>query len=167
VGGASLTRQKCPECGEDISVRKDGLLRVHYRVKGDPCPGGADPDPKTIDVKARQYLAQARVKVVRVAPADALVLVQGSKEEPYPVRLHGDAWVCPCEARTWRCAHIVAARLVVPEDMEVAGFGPRLDGELNTLLTEPSVVADDAVEDQDWADFVTTVEGWADGEEGP
>ena len=117
-------------------------------------------------MKARQYLAQARVKVVRVAPADAVVLVQGSKEEPYTVRLVGDVWTCTCEARTWRCAHIVAARLVIPDDMEVAGFGPQLDGELNTLLDEPSVVAPDTVEDQDWADFVTTVEGW-DGEEGP
>ena len=46
-------------------------------------------------------------------------------------------------------------------------FGPQLDGELNTLLDEPSVVASDPVEDQDWADLVETVEGWADGQEGP
>jgi uncharacterized Zn finger protein len=153
-----VAKQKCPECQEEITVRKDGLLRVHYRAAGDPCPGGASPDPKNIEQKARQYLAQARVKVVRVAPGDCVILVQGSQPDPYKVRLVGDVWMCTCEARTWRCAHVVAGMLVVPDGMAIPAFGPQLDGELNTLLDEPSVVAEDVVEDQDWSDFVTTVE---------
>ena len=76
-------------------------------------------------------------------------------------------WTCTCEARTWRCAHVVAAMQVIPDGMAIPGFGPQLDGELNTLLDEPSVVASDPVEDQDWADLVETVEGSADGQEGP
>lgn len=162
----TVSKQRCPECGEDITVRKDGQLRVHYRAAGDPCPGGASPDPKNIEQKARQYLAQARLKVVRVAPGDCVILVQGSKPDPYTVRLVGDVWSCTCEARTWRCAHVVAGMLVVPDGMAIPGFG-QANGELNTLLDESPVVADDAVEDQDWADLVATVEGWADGEEGP
>jgi hypothetical protein len=160
-----MAKQKCPDCQEEITVRKDGLLRVHY-VNGAPCRGGASPDPKSIEQKARQYLAQARVKVVRVAPGDCVILVQGSKPEPYTVRLVGDVWLCTCEARTWRCAHVVAGMLIVPDGMAIPAFGPQPDGELDTLLTEPSVVASDGVEDQDWADLVDAVEGW-DGEEGP
>lgn len=147
------TRLKCAECGEDITVRKDGLLRVHWLPNGEVCPGGAEPTLKNIAAKANRYLAQGRVKVVRAEPGDCEVEVYGSKPEPYRVRLVGDVWTCPCEARTWRCAHVVAAALVIPSALAVPGFGDGEGGELDAFLTVPSARADGVVKNyEDYPD---------------
>jgi hypothetical protein len=156
-------RRECPVCGVEIIVRKDGKLRVHWLTEesamvarygaagarqargdilkaGDPCPGGAVPEPKSIEDKARRYIAEGHVKVARVTPTERIVHVQGSKEAPYVVRVLSNATICPCEAKTWRCAHVVAALLVVdpPEADETVD-------ELDKLLapTAPSTVSED------------------------
>jgi uncharacterized Zn finger protein len=158
-------RLKCRECGEEITVRKDGLLRVHYLSDGQPCPGGAEPSPKNIEQKARRYLAQARVRVVRVAPGDCEVLVYGSEDDPYRVRLVGDVWSCPCKARTWRCAHVIAATLVVPSDMSVPGFAQEPDPVLDGLLSRQ--VASTIASEDEYAMHLDDMERQVYGEEGP
>jgi hypothetical protein len=159
--GAVSTRLKCAECQEDITVRKDGMLRVHWLENGDVCPGGAEPTLKNIAAKAHRYLAQGRVKVVRAESGDCEVEVYGSKPEPYRVRLIGDVWSCPCEARTWRCTHVVAAALVIPEHLAVPGFGDDGDATLDAFLAmepEPAVVKNyedfpEPEDEPDWAAF--------------
>lgn len=148
-----VEKRKCPECGKDVTVLKDGGLRLHYTkvpdadgalVKGDVCPGGAQPKASSIEAKARQYMAEGRVRAVRIEPGFARVLVQGSKPEPYAVEYRIGQWVCPCEAQTWRCAHVVAAGLIIDEDalgdpvevIEIGGDAPVQD----TILGGPPSV---------------------------
>lgn len=67
----------------------------------------------SVEEKSARYIAEGRVRVVSVTGSSAIVLVFGSADEPYRVTYHGGAWQCPCPARTWRCAHVVASSLVV------------------------------------------------------
>lgn len=67
-----------------------------------------------VSVKARRYLAEGRVRVLRVDGDAATVEVRGG--ELYRVECVRGSWVCSCPARTSRCAHVVAAELVtVPQ----------------------------------------------------
>jgi len=144
-----MTKRVCTGCDNEITERQDGQLRVHYLESGLPCPGGAKPDPKNIDDKARRYLADGKVNVIHAAPGDCEVAVQGSKPEPYRVRLVGATWSCPCEARSWRCAHVVAAGLVIPSDFLVEGFGsPTMDTDLDELLAATTPAPTD-----EWSEF--------------
>jgi uncharacterized Zn finger protein len=67
----------------------------------------------SIEEKAHRYLAEGRVKVVQVGPSSATIEIQGSASRPYRVHVKGDSAMCPCEARVEKCAHVVAALLVV------------------------------------------------------
>lgn len=101
----------CPECGIEVGELRSGELRAHG-PRNQRCKGGARPKPKTVDEKAVRYIEEGRVKVVQVMRSSALVEVQGSEDEPYECTFGGIAWSCTCEARVFRCAHVVAASLV-------------------------------------------------------
>ena len=108
-------KRECPSCGNMVTVRKDGKLRAH-KNKGVVCEGGALVVRRTgesIEAKAARYLAEGRVTILSVSADYIEATVQGSAEEAYEVKFTGHAWVCSCEAQTWRCSHVVAVQMVV------------------------------------------------------
>lgn len=68
----------------------------------------------SVEVKARGYLRDGRVRLELVVPTDEVrALVAGTAEHPYLVRWRPRAgWRCTCPA-VRRCAHILAVALVV------------------------------------------------------
>ena len=69
------------------------------------------PSRESAETKARRYLAEGRLEVVLVADDEIEATCRGDGAA-YLLGWHG-AWHCSCPARTDRCAHLVALRLVV------------------------------------------------------
>jgi uncharacterized Zn finger protein len=140
-----------------VPVRKDGSLRAH-KNKGVVCPGGGDATTRvsgeTIEAKAARYLREGRVQVVSIHEGRILVLVRGSKPDPYTVRFTNGVWVCSCEAQVWRCSHVAAVQLVVSpnyrqrelEPPAVGSVTEELDGLLGGRLLQRPVGREEAVE---------------------
>lgn len=68
---------------------------------------------ETMDEKALRYVAEGRVRLLRVE-ADALdATVQGGRARPYVVTHRaGPGWRCTCIAVSVRCSHMVAVSMV-------------------------------------------------------
>jgi uncharacterized Zn finger protein len=68
----------------------------------------------TTDEKAREYLAEGRVRAERVdaTAATAVFRVRGSGPAPYIVQYHHGLWQCTCPARIVACSHVKACSLV-------------------------------------------------------
>jgi hypothetical protein len=65
---------------------------------------------ETVETKARRYLAEGRLSVVLVVDDEIEATCRGDGAV-YLAGWHG-AWHCSCPARTDRCAHLAALRLV-------------------------------------------------------
>jgi uncharacterized Zn finger protein len=74
---------------------------------------------ESLPVKARRYLAEGRVEVVRRVPGLAIAHIRGT-EETHEVRWERRrGWRCTCQAGTYRpCSHRLAVALVVAPDRE-------------------------------------------------
>lgn len=107
----------CTECGKYVTPTKDGIPRMHGPAIA-RCPGGAQPQPKGPEAKAERYLAEGRVKVVELEESSALIEVQGSREKPYRVKWTGEAWVCDCESRIYRCTHVICGQSLIAKKEE-------------------------------------------------
>ena len=70
---------------------------------------------ESIERKAENYLAQGRVSVVEVSADRGEFQVAGSAAMPYTVLFEGE-WMCSCEARIPRCAHVVACQKITHFD---------------------------------------------------
>jgi hypothetical protein len=69
---------------------------------------------ETLQEKAERYIVEHRVSVTSVsADGSAVVAVKGSEDQPYIVKLSGGLWVCGCPAKVSRCAHVIAASMVI------------------------------------------------------
>lgn len=68
---------------------------------------------ETMNEKAIRYLAEGRVRLLRVE-ADALdATVEGARPRPYVVTHRaGPGWRCTCIAVSVRCSHMVAVSMV-------------------------------------------------------
>lgn len=70
--------------------------------------------------KAVAYLTEGKVKVVdhSLTEGRAEVEVYGTAEEPYVVRFamvsNIGSWHCTCPAKSDRCAHLIAVKLISP-----------------------------------------------------
>lgn len=133
-------KRECGVCGNMVTVRKDGNLRSH-KNKGEVCPGAQviRVAGESIEEKAARYLTEGRVEITSVTSRRVHALVRGSQPDPYEVWFTGVAWVCSCEAQTWRCSHVVAVQLVVSSRFENQATEPveeRSDPELDGLLGE-------------------------------
>ena len=73
--------------------------------------------------KARDYLAQGRVKVVSVVDNQAEFLVSGSDEKPYVVK-HASDWTCTCFSRVLVCSHVFACQLITNFEPTQRLFSP-------------------------------------------
>jgi hypothetical protein len=75
---------------------------------------------ETIQEKSLRYIAEGRLRVLEVNPdaRTATIECKGSRERPYTQRFYQGVWACNCEARV-ECAHLTAAKLVVPWDATV------------------------------------------------
>jgi hypothetical protein len=71
---------------------------------------------ETAAVKARRYLGEGRLIVVRVAPGEVDAICRGDGET-YRVVYRVGAWSCNCPSRG-RCAHLLALGLVVSPSRE-------------------------------------------------
>jgi hypothetical protein len=65
---------------------------------------------ETVEAKAARYLAEGRLAVVLVT-ADAIEATCHGATGTWLLGWHG-GWHCDCPARTDRCAHLTALRLV-------------------------------------------------------
>jgi uncharacterized Zn finger protein len=74
---------------------------------------------ESLPVKARRYLAEGRVEVVRRVPGLAVAYVRGT-EETHEVRWErGRGWRCTCPGGSYRpCSHRLAVSLIVAPDRE-------------------------------------------------
>lgn len=67
---------------------------------------------ESADAKARRYLTEGRLTVQRVDERGVKASCRGSGHT-YTVGHQLGGWSCDCEARTVRCAHLLALQLVV------------------------------------------------------
>jgi len=67
------------------------------------------------ETKARRYLTEGRITVIRVAGDEVRATARGDGRiyRCGHVAGKGGGWFCTCPARTDRCAHLEALRLVV------------------------------------------------------
>jgi hypothetical protein len=66
--------------------------------------------------KSRRYLIEGRVIVEAVNSRGVLAKVRGDGRI-YTVDYYAGAWSCDCPARSDRCAHLLAVRLVTAVDL--------------------------------------------------
>jgi uncharacterized Zn finger protein len=71
---------------------------------------------ETADEKARRYLVEGRLTLVRVTPNTAAAVVRGGGAVHH-VNASPDGWSCTCPARG-RCSHQLALGLVVALDRQ-------------------------------------------------
>jgi uncharacterized Zn finger protein len=72
---------------------------------------------ESLPVKARRYLAEGRVEVVRRVLGVAIADVRGTEEIHRVMWEQGRGWSCTCPAGTYRpCSHRLAVSLVVAPD---------------------------------------------------
>lgn len=92
---------------------------------------------ESVEEKALRYIAEGRVNVVAVDQGrnTATVEVKGSHPSPYKVDFRGGEWTDNCDARVSRCAHVVAASMVVHLETDVRLYETSED--LDRLLSEP------------------------------
>lgn len=85
----------------------------------------------SVELKARVYLADGKVKVQMLTGERACLIVTGSGNHTYSV-LFDNGWACSCPSRNL-CAHIIAAKLITnlrprehtrigPEDTDITEF---------------------------------------------
>lgn len=69
---------------------------------------------ESAEVKARRYLTEGRLTIVRVAGDEVRAVARGDGQLYRCGHVAGKAggWFCTCPARTDRCAHLEALRLV-------------------------------------------------------
>jgi uncharacterized Zn finger protein len=72
---------------------------------------------ESLDDKARRYLAEGRIRLVRVEGDNIDATVQGDAPRAYVVTHRPGGWRCSCVATVVRCSHVAAVALVtlVPE----------------------------------------------------
>jgi hypothetical protein len=63
------------------------------------------------DAKGRRLLSEGRVQVTRVDQFSIRALCRGDDGAVYDLGFDGD-WYCSCPARSPRCSHLVALKLV-------------------------------------------------------
>lgn len=74
----------------------------------------------TPEQKAVAYLSEGKVKIIdhSLTEGRAEAEVYGSAEEPYTVRFSRvsniGTWHCTCPAKSDRCAHLIAVKLISP-----------------------------------------------------
>lgn len=61
--------------------------------------------------KASRYLAQGRLQVRTIDPAEIRATCRGDSGEVYALSFRRGGWYCDCPAKT-RCAHMQALMLV-------------------------------------------------------
>lgn len=72
--------------------------------------------------KARRYLTEGRLVLTRVDRSRVAGVCRGDGAV-HQVSYAQRVWSCTCPARSERCAHLLAVRLVVAVDLEL-GDGP-------------------------------------------
>ncbi len=77
---------------------------------------------QTILSKAKQYLSDGQVLVLKASTASAEFAVQGSANKPYIVSVRGALWNCDCPAQVDVCAHIQACKLIYKASEGVSFF---------------------------------------------
>lgn len=76
--------------------------------------------PKTREgapLKARRYLTDGRVSILRAAPGHVRALVRGDGAF-YECGYRDGRWFCACRARTDQCSHLLAVRLCTAPDYD-------------------------------------------------
>jgi uncharacterized Zn finger protein len=68
---------------------------------------------ETVAAKARRYLAEGRVTILRVGDAVVRAEVRGDGEIYETGYSPSRGWICSCPVRGPRCCHVLALRLVV------------------------------------------------------
>jgi uncharacterized Zn finger protein len=71
---------------------------------------------ESAEAKARRYLGEGRLIVLRVVPGAVDATVRGDGQV-YEVRYRTGEWTCTCQARG-RCSHKLALGLVVAPSRE-------------------------------------------------
>lgn len=71
---------------------------------------GMDGVSARVEAKAARYLAEGRVRVLRVSGDSAAAEVRGG--ELYRLEFVRGSWACDCPAWTPRCTHVLAVELV-------------------------------------------------------
>lgn len=77
--------------------------------------------------KGLRYLTEGRVIVTKVNGGSVLAYVRG-EGAVYRAGYEAGSWWCNCPARTERCAHPTAVRLVTAVDLPTGGGSNRLVG---------------------------------------
>ena len=67
--------------------------------------------------KAKRYLSEGRIIIVRVSDDRLLARVRGDGSV-WLVMFEGGVWSCPCPARTDQCSHLRAVRLVTAVEVD-------------------------------------------------
>lgn len=68
---------------------------------------------ETVDAKARRYLVEARIRVLRCdEDAGHLEAEVRGDCRIYSAGRDGEGWFCTCAARTVDCSHVRALRLI-------------------------------------------------------
>jgi uncharacterized Zn finger protein len=68
---------------------------------------------ESLDDKARRYLTEGRIRLVRVEEGDNIdATVQGDASRPYVVTHRPSGWRCSCVSTVLRCSHVAAVALV-------------------------------------------------------
>lgn len=83
------------------------------------------------EAKARQYLAEGRLRVDYYWRGRAQFILDGSAGS-YVTRFDG-IWRCTCPARTSECVHVIACKLVCPLRAPAPEFAPH-DPDLDKLF---------------------------------
>ena len=70
---------------------------------------------ESADVKARRYLTEGRITVIRVSGDDVRAVARGDGQlyRCGHVPGKGGGWFCCCPARSDQCCHLVALRMIV------------------------------------------------------
>lgn len=87
--------------------------------------------------KAEQYLTEGRIRVIEHSQQHTLIYATGSDTEPYYVKRNSaGAWTCDCPARVTDCAHVLAARMIIPESTQatLSNFPTATDPDIDKLL---------------------------------
>lgn len=94
---------------------------------------------QTTAEKAAQYLSEGKISVRRLDPEHRVAHLQaaGSRAQPYNMHFTEGGWTCDCPAIVnghAECAHIIAAKLLVPDLRPVAK--PKIGGERDSDLDD-------------------------------
>lgn len=88
----------------------------------------------SVEEKARIYLIEGRIKVIRADRHSVFLEASGSASTPYYVTYAGGIWSCSCPARKPECAHVLAAHLVSPLRNAAEPISLSEDSDLDSLF---------------------------------